>query len=53
MKSRDEILFKGGDVTPSVLRPKQIIKPCREHLVYVIMHVMEGVDNIFITSDDQ
>ena len=40
-------------VTPSVLRPKQIIKPCREHHVYMIMHVMEYVDNIFVTSDDQ
>ena len=54
MKSRDEILFKGGRaVTPSVLRSKQITKPCHEHHVYVIMHVMEGVDNIFVTSDDQ
>ena len=40
-------------VTPLVLRPKQITKPCREHHVYVIMLVMEGVDNIFVTSDDQ
>ena len=36
-------------VTPSVLRPKQITKPYREHHVYVIMHVMEGIDNIFVT----
>jgi len=41
------------NVTPSVLRPQQITKPCREHHVYVIMHVMEGVDNIFVTLDDQ
>ena len=40
-------------VTPSVLRPKQITKPCHEHHVYVIIHVMEGVDNIFMTLDDQ
>ena len=40
-------------VTPSVLRPKQITKLCHDHHVYVIMHVMEGVDNIFVTSDDQ
>ena len=40
-------------VTPSVLRPKQITKPYREHHVYVIIHVMEGVDNIFMTLDDQ
>ena len=33
-------------VTPSVLRPKQITKPCHEHHVYVIMHVMKCVDNI-------
>ena len=54
MKSRDEILFKGGRaVTPLVLHPKQITKPCCEHHVYVIMHVMEGVDNIFVASNDQ
>jgi len=40
-------------VTPSVLRPKQITKSCHEHHVYVIMYVMECVDNIFVTSDDQ
>jgi len=37
------------DVTPSVLRPKQITKSCHEHHVYVIMHVMECVDTIFVT----
>ena len=47
MKSRDEILFKGGRaVTPSVLRSKQITKPCHEHHVYVIMHVMESIDEV-------
>ena len=46
-------LGKQHDVTPSVLRPKQITKPYREHHVYVIIHVMEGVDNIFMTLDDQ
>ena len=46
MKSQDEILFKGGRaVTPSVLRPKQTTKSSHEHHVYVIMHVIEGVDN--------
>ena len=40
-------------VTPSVLRPKQIIKPCHGHHAYVIMYVIECVDNIFVTSDDQ
>ena len=54
MKSRDKILFKGGRaVTPSVLRPKQTTKLYHEHHVYVIMYVMECVDNIFVTSDDQ
>jgi len=34
---------RGGiaHVTPSVLCPKQTTKPCHEHHVYVIMHVME------------
>ena len=36
-------------VIASVLRPKQITKSCHEHHVYVIMHVMECVDNIFVT----
>ena len=36
-------------VTPSVLCPNQITKSCHEHYVYVIMHVMEYVDNIFVT----
>ena len=40
-------------VTPSVLRPKQTTKSCHEHRVYVIIYVMECVDNIFVTSDDQ
>ena len=40
-------------VTPSVLRPKQTTKSCHEHHVYVIMYVMECVDNIFVTLDDQ
>ena len=54
MKSRDEILFKGARaVTPSVLRPKQTTKSCHEHHIYVIMYVIECVDNIFVTSDDQ
>ena len=54
MKSQDEILFKGGRaVTLLVLHPKQTTKPCDEHHVYVIMHVMECVDNIFVTSNDQ
>ena len=49
MKSQGEILFKGGRaVTPSVLRPKQITKSCHEHHVYVIMYVMDCVDNIFV-----
>ena len=34
-------------VTPLVLRPKQITKSCHEYHVYVIIHVMECVDNIF------
>ena len=41
------------NVTPSVLRPKQTTKSCHEHHVYVIMYVMECVDNIFVTLDDQ
>ena len=50
MKSRDEILFKGGRVvTPLVLRPKQIIKLYYEHHVYVIMHVIECVDKFLVT----
>ena len=54
MKSWDKILFnRGRAITPSVLRPKQTTKPRHEHHVYVIMHVMEGVDNIFVTLDDQ
>ena len=44
---------EGSNVTPSVLRPKQTTKSCHEHHVYVIMYVMECVDNIFVTSDDQ
>ena len=36
-------------VTPSVLRRKQITKSCHQHHVYVIMYVMECVDNIFVT----
>ena len=36
-------------VTPLVLCPKQITKPCHEHHVYVRMHVMECVDKIFVT----
>ena len=47
MKSQDEILFKEGRaVTPSVLRPKQTTKSCHEHQVYVIMHVMERIDEV-------
>ena len=47
MESWDEILFKGGRaVTPSVLHPKQITKPCHEHRVYMIMHVMEWIDEV-------
>ena len=42
-------LLDSCNVTPSVLRPKQITKPCHEHHVYVIMHVMECVDKIFGT----
>ena len=50
MKSPAEILFKGARaVTPSVLRPKQITKPCHKHHVHVIMHVVECVDKIFVT----
>ena len=40
-------------VTPLVLHPKQTTKSCQEHHVYVIMYVMECVDNIFVTLDDQ
>ena len=36
-------------VTPSVLRPKQTIKSCHEHHVYVMMHVIEGVDKFLVT----
>ena len=36
-------------VRPSVLRPKQITKPCHEHHIYVIIHVMECVDKFFGT----
>ena len=36
----------GSSVTPSMLRPKQITKPCHEHHVYVIMHVMEWIDEV-------
>ena len=40
MKSRDEVLFKGGRaVTPLVLRPKPTTKPPHEHHVYVLEHV--------------
>ena len=50
MKSRDEILVKGGRaVTPSVLCPKQTTKSCHEHHVYVIMHVIECVDKFLVT----
>ena len=45
MKTRDEILFKGGRfVTPSVLHRKSFTKACHEHHVYVLMHVIECVD---------
>ena len=37
------------DVTPSVLRPKQTTKPYHEHHVYVIMHVIECVEKLFVT----
>ena len=36
-------------VIPSVLRPKQTIKSCHEHHVYVIMHVIEDVDKFLVT----
>ena len=39
-------LFSVDNVTPSVLRSKQITKPCHEHHVYVIMHVMEWIDEV-------
>ena len=35
-------------VTPLVLRPKQTTKSCHEHHVYVIMHVIEGVDKFLV-----
>ena len=48
-ESQDEILFKGGRaVTPSVLRPKETTKSCHGHHVYVIMHVIEGVDKFLV-----
>ena len=51
MKSQDEILFKGVGrvVTPSVLHPKSISKPCHEHHIYVLMHVIECVDKFLVT----
>ena len=50
MKSRDEILFKGERVvTPSVLHPKLFTKTCHEHHVYVLMHVIECVDQLLVT----
>ena len=39
---------RGDAVTPSVLRSKSITKISHEHHIYVIMHVMECVDNIFV-----
>ena len=36
------------DVTPSVLRPKPTTKSCHEHCVYVIMHMIEGVDKFLV-----
>ena len=36
-------------VTPSVLRPKPTTKPCHEHHVYVIKHVVKCVDQFLIT----
>ena len=50
MKSREEILFKGGKfVTPLVLHTKSFTKTCHEHLVYVLMHVIECVDKFLVT----
>ena len=50
MKSRDEILFKGERVvTPLELHPKSFTKICHEHLVYVLVHVIECVDKFLIT----
>ena len=37
------------DVTPSVLLPKQTTKPCYEHHVYVIMHVIKCVNKLLVT----
>ena len=36
-------------VTPSVLCPKQTTKPCHEHHVYVIKHVIKCVDQFLVT----
>ena len=39
---------KSSSVTPSVLRPKQTTKSCHEHHIYVITHVIEGVDKFLV-----
>ena len=39
----------GRLVTPSVLYPKQTTKPCHEHHVYMIKHVINCVDQFLIT----
>jgi len=38
-----------GEVSPSVLRPKQTTKSYEEQHVYVIMHVIEYVDKFLVT----
>ena len=37
-----------GEVSPSVLRPKQTTKSCHELYVYVIMHMIEVVDKFLV-----
>ena len=50
MKSRDEILFKGGRaIRLPVLHPKQPAKSCHEHHVYMTLHVIKSVDELLVT----
>ena len=44
-----QVLVGTTTVTPSVLHPKQTTKPCHEHHVYVIKHVIKCVDQFLVT----
>ena len=43
-----EFTLEFAIVTPSVLHPKSFTKTCNEHHVYMLMHVIECVDNFFV-----